>query len=324
MKTEIYPTSSIWSLGQTNLAHIAEKWEETCKGCNPLTPLACVTSCKIWMQKNEFRSLFGKIGSPYFLTNLLNTLKNKRRLQILDVISRGRCSVTKLQQELRTLGYHHSQKTIVNEYVVPLINVGLVEENQENQYYATLFGSRLSELAKNSYDLVDGLPSHSECYEESALSLLMNEPKTFEDFECMIPSKSISRVLERLQKAEFLVADKENDYVFFFRTKRDSNKAEFSFTEKRVYENITVDGISARKLAEKTEISLRRTYKYLRRLKGKKLVFARIRPKRYSLTAKGYLVTEFLNGVCNLTSEIQEIASYPFKDENHRPPSLGA
>jgi predicted transcriptional regulator len=152
----------------------------------------------------------------------------------------------------------------------------------------------------------------------------MNEPKTFEDFECMIPSKSVSRVLERLRKSEFLIADKENDYIFFFRTKRDSNKAEFSSTEKRVYENITIDGIPARKLAEKTGVSIRRVYKYLRRLKGKKLVFARKRPKRYSLTEKGYRVTEFLNGVCNLTSEIQEIASYPFKDENYRPLKLGA
>jgi hypothetical protein len=44
-------------------------------------------------------------------------------------------------------------------------------------------------------------------------------------------------------------------------------QASFSPTEKRVYENILPYGISARQLAEKTEISLRRTCKYLRRLK---------------------------------------------------------
>jgi DNA-binding IclR family transcriptional regulator len=324
MKTENQFNPLIGTAEQTSLAQIVEKWEEICRNCNPLTPIACVTSCKIWMQKNEFRRLCEKIENPAYLRELLNTLKNKRRLQILDVLSKGRYSVVKLQQELKRLGYYHSQGTIANEYLTPLMDVGLVEENLENQYYPTLFGCRLSELTKNSYDLVEVLPPHSECYEENALTVLMHEPKTFKDFECMVPAKSVGRVLDRLQKVELISSPKENDYVFFFRSRRNPSNERFSSTERRVYENIVEEGIPARKLAEKTGISLRRTYKYLRRLKGKKLVFARKRQKCYSLTVKGYRVAEFLNGLCSLTAEIQDSASHFLKDENHESPTLGA
>jgi predicted transcriptional regulator len=318
LKTENYSNPLIRTAEHTSLAGTVEKWAKICKNCNPLTPITCVESCKIWRQKNEFRRLYEKMKNPSYLTKLLNTLKNKRRLQILDIISKGRYSLPKLQQELEKLGYQHSQKTIADEYLTPLIGVELLEENQENQYHTTLFGYRLNELTRVSDDLADVLPPHSECYEESALNMLMYEPKMFEDFKCTIPTKSIARVLDRLQKAELVITAKENDYVFYFRTKRSPNKDKFTPTEKRVYENITAEGISARKLAEKTGISLRRTYKYLRKLKGKKLVFARIRPKSYSLTAKGHQIAEFLSGICNLTAEVYATASHTLKHGDHQ------
>jgi predicted transcriptional regulator len=316
-KTEDYSNTLIETAEHTSIADTIERWTKTCKNCNPLTPITCVESCKIWKQKNEFRRLYEKMKDPNYLTKLLNALKNKRRLQILDIISKARYSLPKLQQELEKLDYQHSQKTIADEYLTPLILVELLEESQENQYHATLFGHRLNELIRISDDLAELLPPHSECYEESALNMLMCEPKTVEDFKCTIPTKSIARVLDRLRKADLLEATKENDYVFYFRTKRYPNNDKFSLTEKRIYENIITEGISARKLAEKTGISLRRTYKYLRKLKGKKLVFARKRPKSYSLTAKGHQVAEFLSEVCNLISEIYTTASYALKYEDH-------
>jgi len=95
----------------------------------------------------------------------------------------------------------------------------------------------------------------------------------------------------------------ERDYVFLFKSKRDPNKETFSSTERKVYDNISEEGISAKKLAEKTEISLRRTYKYLRGLKGKKLVFTRKTPKAYSLTDKGEKLASILQELQNLVEE---------------------
>lgn len=285
-----------------------------------------MTDCKIWKQKNEFRILHEKMKNSNFLTNLLNTLKNKRRLKILDIISNCRHSISKLQDELKRLGYYHSQQTITEEYLTPLIEVGLAKENQ-NQYCITLFGCRLNEIVKEYHEIGDILPAHSECYEETALSTLLNKPKTYEDLEGIIPAKSVARVLNRLQKVKLIETAKENDYVFYFKTKRELDAAKCSPTERRVYENIPLDGVSARKLAEKTGISLRRTYKYLRRLKGKKLVFTRKRLKSYALTAKGFQIAMMLNDIRNLTLEIaaasiiinkREINKLPMPDTSQK------
>ena len=309
MKTENYPALLQEAEKKTSLTDMVKDWEETCNNCRPLTPIMCVTDCKIWKQKNEFRTLCQKMKNKRFMTNLLNTLKNKRRLQILEIISKGQHSPSRLQQELKKLGYYHSQQTIAREYLTPLIKVGLAEENQ-NQYHATVFGCQLSKSMKNFNDVEDVLPPHSECYEETALGMLLDKPKTYEDFEGVIRAKSVARVLSRLQKAKLIETAKENDYIFYFRTKRDSNSINFSPTERMFYDNIPIDGISARKLAEKTSISLRRTYKYLRRLKGKKMVFAKKKPKSYALTVKGLQVAEMLKGIRNLTLETLATASH--------------
>jgi predicted transcriptional regulator len=73
-----------------------------------------------------------------------------------------------------------------------------------------------------------------------------------------------------------------------------------------VYEHINEEGVPARRLAERTDISLRRTYKYLRRLKGKKLIFTREKLKSYALTEDGVQVARFLQSVQDLTREILE------------------
>jgi predicted transcriptional regulator len=66
---------------------------------------------------------------------------------------------------------------------------------------------------------------------------------------------------------------------------------------------ISPEGISAGKLAKETGISMRRTYKYLRGLKGKKLVFIRRTPKIYCLTDKGEKLASVLQGLQNIVEE---------------------
>jgi hypothetical protein len=56
--------------------------------------------------------------------------------------------MARLQQELKKRGYYHSQQTIAEEYLNPLLEVGLAREDQ-NRYYATVFGCRLNELIKD-------------------------------------------------------------------------------------------------------------------------------------------------------------------------------
>jgi predicted transcriptional regulator len=304
------------TIEKTSLTDKMKGMVETCRNCSPLSMVDCIEGCGIWKLKNELRLIYERMQRPSFVMFLFNVLKNERRLQVLEAISKGTASVKRLQQELNLLGHHYSQETIVEEYVVPLIEAGLVTQD-EDKYTATVFGRRLNELTKSSCSIIGALPCHSECYEEAALSLLQNEPKTREAFESVIPAGNVGRILSRLSSARLVEKPKENDHVFFFKSRRSPDKEDLSPTEKRVYENILEEGIPARELALKTKISLRRTYKYLRRLKGKKMIFTREKPRSYALTAKGMQAATMLQSIRELTKEISETAAFVLNDSQN-------
>jgi DNA-binding HxlR family transcriptional regulator len=297
-----------------DLSELLKALDAECRNCAPLNPLECVR-CKVWKLKNELRRLRETMDNPNFIKDLFNVLKNETRLHILNAIVKGRYSVSQLQQELKKAGYMHSQDTINAEYLRPLMDVGLAAEARD-EYYATMFGGRLTELLEDFPEFVAVLPAHSECYEETLLSALLAEPKTFQDVEKLIPSKIASRVLKRLKTGGLIETPDERDYVFFFKSKRDPNKETFSETERKVYDTIPEDGISAQKLAEKAALSIRRIYKYLRGLKGKKLVFTRKTPKAYGLTIKGEKLASLLQGLQALVEETWASSEQVVSSEN--------
>jgi len=309
METYDHPTIFQGTDKQASFADLIGDVEENCRKCISMTPITCLAGCRSWKLKNQFRSLYKLARNPDFMTRLMNTLKNKTRLQLLETVTKGSYSIARLQQKLKALGFTHSQQTTIEEYITPLIGVGLVQDDQ-NVYSATIFGCRLSELANGFIDLGELLPPHSECYEEIALDALITGPKTHGELEKAAPANSVTRILNRLQETKLVEKSQETEHTFFFPTKRDPSMEELSPTERRVYNNISIDGISARKLAQKTSISLRRTYRYVRRLKGKKLVFAREKPVSYWLTAKGTQVTMLLQGVRNLTVEALKTTAF--------------
>jgi len=264
-----------------------------CRNCAPITPLECITRCQVYKLKNELRKLQGTMHNPKYVAELLNVLKNETRLQILRAIANRRRTVSQLQQEIKKTGHSHSQDNISNEYLHPLMAVGLAIEAQD-EYYATTFGARLNELLRRFPELAEKLPARSECYEETLLQSLLSGPKTFEDIKALISPKNASRTLKRLRAVHLIATPKERDYIFFVKSKRDPNKETFTTAERKTYDSITFEGISAGKLAKETGLSIRRTYKYLRRLKGKKLVFKRRKPKAYGLTYKGKKLASML------------------------------
>lgn len=273
-----------------------------CRNCSPLTPLQCITRCNIWKLKNELRRLRGTMDDPNFIKNLFNVLKNETRLHILTIIVEARYSIEQLQHELKKGGYVHSQDTISQEYLQPLMNIGLAAESRE-EYYATMFGDRLTGILEDFPEFANVLPAHSECYEETLISELLIGPKTFQEVEAIISPKAASRVLKRLKIAGLIETPEERDYVFFFKSKRDPRKEKLEITEMKVYNAIPEEGISAKKLSIKVELSIRRIYKYLRGLKGKKLVFTRRTPKSYGLTAKGKKLAVLLQDLQKLVEE---------------------
>lgn len=293
---------------KTLLAQTLEKLDEKCRGCRPLTPMECVEGCDVWRFKNELKRLYGVISQEGFQNKLLNALKNKSRLEVLGMLTTSRFSVSSLQKELREHGYVHSQKTIVNEYIQPLAVTGLILSNS-GCYRATMFGSEIYRLFSGFHDIGEVLSPHSRCYEEEILQVLFEKPRTFEELKSRIQIKSLPRALERLQRANLIAKQDENNYIFYFKTKRDPNIEKLSLTEKRVHENIPEEGITAEKLAEKTKISLRRTYKYLRKLRGKKLAFKRRCPKTYFLSTEGMRIAETLKKMRALVMDFAQVSA---------------
>lgn len=286
----------------SDLAEMLHTLDAECRNCAPLTPLKCITRCKVWKLKNELRKLRETMDKPNFIKDLFNVLKNETRLHILNAIVKSRYSVNQLQQELKKAGHTHSQDTINEEYLRPLMNVGLATQTRD-EYYATIFGGKLTEMLEDFPEFVNVLPAHSECYEETLINELRIGPKTFQEVETLISPKIASRVLKRLKTARLIETPEERDYIFFFKSKRDPRKETLAETERKVYIAIPEEGISAKKLAEKIGLSIRRVYKYLRGLKGKKLVFTRKTPKLYALTAKGEKLALLLQDMQNLVEE---------------------
>ena len=292
---------------KTRLELALERADEQCRNCHPPTPLDCIGSCKVWHFRNELRQLRGIFAEEDYKNTFLNTLKNKRRLTILEMLSKASLSIPQLQKGLKELGYIHSQETILGEYVEPLIATGLVLENS-NHFKTTVFGNDVSQIFAGLHGIEDILPPHSECHEEKIVESLLESPKTYEELTLVISNDSLKRAMARLLDAKLIETNGNNNYIFYFRTRRPENKERLSSTEKRLYDNIPEEGITGERLAEITHISLRRTYKYIRKLKGKKLVFKRKHPKTYTLTVEGVKIATFLEKLNTLLKEFAEVA----------------
>ena len=183
-------------------------------------------------------------------------------------------------------------------------------------------GTRLAELISDSVGIMNVLPSYSECYEENILKALLSGPKTFEDLEMLVSQRNVSRIIKRLKKVDLLNTPTERDYIFFFKSKRDACKEKFSSTEQKVYNAIPEQGIAAQKLAKKTALTMRATYKYTRSLKGKKLVFTRRMPKLYCLTVKGEELASTIDKLYNLVDETLISSEQVFRNNENIAPKV--
>jgi predicted transcriptional regulator len=73
-------------------------------------------------------------------------------------------------------------------------------------------------------------------------------------------------------------------------------------TEKRVFDAIPQVGIPVHSLSSIAGINLRRTYKYLRKLREKKLVFALKTKRTYELTAQGREILKIIDQIEKLAA----------------------
>jgi predicted transcriptional regulator len=292
------------------LVEILKQADSICRYCGPISPMTCVERCEIWRAKNECLEMNRVLCADDHVHDLLNAAKNVRRQKVIEALSERPCSIKGVQEYLKSKGYYHSQHTIASEYIEPLTKAGIVK--RENvKYRLTLYGQKFREILKRfSYE--NPLPPHSRCYEEIVLKKLKDGPKTYAKLVDPLTQRSLSRSLKRLLEKGLVSKSKSPHYVFYFRTKKVPKKP-FSPTEKKVYEAIPEAGTSPRALSEKIGINLRRTYKYLRRLRKRRLVFTRKKPKTYELTPSGTKLTNFLEEIVNLVSDASKASAFLLK-----------
>jgi len=301
MSTHVGSNQPLGKIGTVSSLSEALKQAETyCKDCKTSSPMVCVERCDLWRLKHEILSIRQITGEKGHVQQLLNAVKNPRRLKLLDALCEHASNLKVLQVYLKKGGFYHSQSTIKVAYVKPLINAGLIQEDG-GRYKITFYGRKIHELLQK-IEREAPLPIHSCCYEEIVIKELMNRPQTFDELAESVPQKSLSRILMRLRTKGLLISEKlHGEYVFYHKIK-DKLKVALSPTEKRVFTIISMQGISARQLSKEAKITLRRIYKYLRRLREKKLVFALKKPRTYELTEQGREIAVFLDEVSNIVA----------------------
>lgn len=299
MLAEVGPSQPISRLREArSLAEIMEKAESYCKDCKSSSPMVCMERCDVWRVKHEIRETRMLVGESHHSRHLLNVLKNQRRLAILGKLCETPLSLKELQRALRRMGFVHSQNTIREAYVKPMLRVGLVKE-EAGGLKATFYGRKIHD-ALHGLGSFEQLRVHSCCYEETVLKELV-KPRTFNELAAQIPKKSLSRVLMRLREKGLLTKNKKSDYVFYHRAKNKARR-KLSPTERRMFELIPPEGIAVRQLSKTVGINQRRTYKYLRRLKEKNLIVALRANRTYELTETGRQVLNVLVEIENLAA----------------------
>lgn len=289
------------------LVEIMKKADNICQYCEPISPMICIEQCEIWRAKNEFLEMNGVLCRRDHVHNLFNAVKNDRRQKVIEALSERPRSMRGLQAFLKSRGYYHSQRTIASEYVKPLVKAGIVKKDGD-KHRLTLYGQKFRDVL-NRFNVNNPLPPHSRCYEEIMLKKLKDGPKSYADLVESATQKSLSRSLKRLTENGLVTKSKSPNYVFYFRTKKVPKKA-FSPTEKKIYETIPEVGISAHELSWKVDISLRRTYKYLRKLRKRRLAFTRKKPRTYELTPTGMELANFLEETANLVSDASKASAF--------------
>ncbi|MCL2642211.1 MAG: hypothetical protein FWD52_01655 [Candidatus Bathyarchaeota archaeon] len=290
------------SKGRQGTSENLKDLEDMCKHCIPITPIQCISLCRFYKLKNELRSLRNIMDNPVYTTDFFNVLKNKTRFHVFQMILNGKCTLAKIQQELKNIKCSHSQYSISDDYIQPLITIGLVTESL-GKYHATLFGICINDLLDGFDEFVQKLPSQSECYEETLLQLLLSGPKSRQEIQQVISPIIASRILKRLANSNLINLPVDRNYIFFHKSKRNPALEKLTATELNVYQTIPDEGIGVDKLAKLVNLSQRRTYNHIRHLKGKKLVFTRNIPITYSLTPDGQKLAIILQ---NLLQKINE------------------
>jgi predicted transcriptional regulator len=138
------------------------------------------------------------------------------------------------------------------------------------------------------------LPLHSKGNEEKILITLLSGPKSYNELTKIVPNGSLYRSLKRLKRSDLIIKSNLSGHIFYYASKRRPTRR-LSPTEMRIFKALPKEGISVRNLSEKVGISVRRVYKYLRRLRRKRHIEKVEKTAFYKVTDAGRHLAQPLN-----------------------------
>jgi DNA-binding MarR family transcriptional regulator len=214
---------------------------------------------------------------------------------MLRLIEKRPLTDNEIRTELRSVRYGHSLATI-RAYLKPLICAELID-HRHGKYALTMKGRKVLQLVHDTSFLLR-FPSNSLCHEELALIAIKNRYRTFEELAKIVSRSLLGRVLSRLQKQGLIQSNRPKDRVEFYKV-RVRLHGDASPTEWRLFHALSEDGASVRDLSRRVGITVRRTYKYLSRLKKRGLILQRNIPVTYELTPTGRTVADFIEEIAS-------------------------
>lgn len=236
------------------------------------------------------------------MATLLNVIKNKRRMKLARILLGQPLDLDEIQQRMKGEGYYHSRDTIRRHYAGPMVLAGLLAE--ENGTYRLTDEGRAILSILGETDLGSIFPSSSGCYEETCL-LALEVPRNYVELSRYLPKADLQRTIRRLQGKGLVAKERPGRHVTYRRTTERAD-VPLSKTEYRVLQSIPKDGLGVNEIAKAVGISLRRTFKYLRRLREKGLVSNTPNFTLLSLTKEGKELAEKLRHI--LSTMLMELA----------------
>ncbi|PCN50485.1 hypothetical protein B6U99_04235 [Candidatus Geothermarchaeota archaeon ex4572_27] len=230
------------------------------------------------------------------MCRLFNTLKNSRRLAILKLLSRRPMGLKDLQRGLWSMGLRHSLETIVDAYLKPLIEVGVVRLGG-GRAELTPMGRRVAEDALRESWVFERLPARSRCHEEALLISLLEGPRRVSSLN-IAPQAVMYRAINRL-RGLVKATGREAIYVAL-----DGDEGSLSPTERRLFRAIMDKGgvVPLREIMRERFISRRRVYKYLARLRVKGFIDRILQEPEVELTEEGVKAAKVLWRVASYAS----------------------
>lgn len=214
---------------------------------------------------------------------LFNAVKNRRRVALLELLAQRGSRLAELQHGMRKFGFDHSQSTILG-YLRPLLDAGLAQAAAGSYALTNRGWAALEALAHEGVEAT--LPADSNCDEEFLLMALEADDGSYEKLLGPRPGGDFGRTARRLENLGFLRRERPASRAIYQRGGVEPT-AGLSFTERRVYGLIPEQGATVHDLSEKASISVRRTFRYLRMLREKRLIYAQKSTAKLVLTPKG-------------------------------------